>query len=98
MDNTTTHTTPQTISFEVQFTWEFWPTFREEVVPLALFEEIGPLIYKERHRRAKKDRPIQIRWHNILTKHGEAVYRERYGSLMELSPKLGILLNDWQAW
>ena len=89
---------PQTLSFEVELTYEFWPTYRVETVPLAEFEEIGRLIYKERHRRAKKDRPIQIRWRNVLTKHGEDVYRERYGSLMELSPKLGVPLNDWLKW
>lgn len=102
---TNTPSTPQTVSFEIQLVFGNAPTpdgslkiETRKVELFELFEDLGRIAYKERHRRAKVDRATSVRWKTVLTAHGREVYRERFGSLSGLDEKLGVTLDEWKNW
>ena len=88
---------PQTISFEVEFTYPSWEVVNRKFL---CFDSMFKEIHKQKRRRAKKDRPENIRYKNVLTDLGRERYKAQYGttSPAELSEHLGITIDEWMKW
>lgn len=89
----TTQSTPQTISFEVEFSFLFDgdQSFTDRVVKFDNFEKMHSTIRTERRRRKHSDRPVSVRYRNLLTEHGREVYKGR-------RDEVGITLDEWIKW
>jgi glyoxylase-like metal-dependent hydrolase (beta-lactamase superfamily II) len=88
-----TNDTPQTISFEVEFSYLFDgdQSFTDRVESFETFEGMNDRIRSERRRRKKSDRPVSVRYRNLLTRHGREVYKGR-------RDEVGITLDEWLKW
>jgi len=91
--DTNPHNHPQTTEYLVEFLWRD----RSELRRYYSIEGISRDVYKEKNRRAKGDRVVNVRYQNVLTDHGKQFYREKYDTLNEytLSENLGIAIGEW---
>jgi hypothetical protein len=87
----------QTIYFVVEFTWS---NYEVGYVAFHRFEEMEKAVRQQRNRRVRNDRPISIRYMNVLSRHGVRFYHDTYGtrSAPTLSDLLGVTLEEWMSY